>query len=356
MSMAMASCGGKRGRVIVLVLALAGLGLGLISLSYRRHHARELEETIVEDAAGSVPWDRAAAERELAGLQSRVETALESDRAQEVRREAERFVERYPGYAAGYTLLGQVLLGELRHGEAYEQIKLSLELDPAQAEVHLLAGTLCMQLQRSSDAERHYRQAVGLDPANVQLRLHLAQSYIEQQRFDEARRDLVRLLMADSSLHSAAAMLADMAMMQNKLTLAMNYIARAIENTPIAQRERQVIYIRRKARILRRQNKPDEALQTLEEQLGGLERRDPEVLEEMAHCWSAQGQYQPAAMLFEAALERSPTDWRLAAGAARWWIKADQTAKAELNLARIRQIDPRQPVVAELEATLSRNE
>jgi len=352
MNAAIADHGGKRGRVVVVVVALTGLAAGLVSLSYWHYYERELEAAMVKDPAGSVTWDQATADRELEDLQRRAQAALENDRAQDVRREVERFVERYPRYAAGYTLLAQVRLGEQRQDEAYEQFKISLELDPAQADVHLLAGTLCMQLKRPDAAERHYRQAVGLDPANVQLRLHLAQCYIEQQRFDDARRDLLRLLAADSSLHSAAGMLADMAMMQDKRTLAMNYINRAIENTPISQRDRRVIYIRRKARILRRQNRPDEALQTLEGKLSALERRDPEVVEEMALCWSAQGQFEPAAMLFEAALEEAPTDWRLAAGAARWWIKAGQIAKAELNLTRIRQIDPRQPVLTELEETL----
>lgn len=306
------------------------------------------------EAAGSTAFNEQTALPELADLEQRVDAALQQDRPQAVYREVQRFVERYPKFAPAYRLLGQVLVAQERRQAAYDQFKLSLELDAAQPQVHLLAGTLCMALGQTFDAENHYQQAAVFDPSNVKIRLHLAQWKIEQKRFDQARADLLQLLQADSSLHTAYGMLADMSLMQNKPILALGYIRKAIDNTTIGERDRQVIYVYRMARILRRQNRPDEALQTLQSRLSSLEQCAPAAVEEMALCWSMQGQFERAAMSYERALQKQPTKWRLAAGAARWWLRAADASRAEAQIRYLRQLNPTLPIIAELEDGIER--
>ena len=338
-----------RGSNMKKVLIALIIASGAIALTHEVFYDRPGKDG--EDA-GSVPWDMAEAMRQLDQLQPMVQQALENDRVRTVLRDVERFTERFPEFSDGYTLLGQVFLGENDLESAYANLKISLDLDPAQAEIHLLAGSICHKLVRPTEAEWHYRQAKDLKPENMRYRLHFAQSLLSQQRLEEARDDLLALLRQDSSQHAAYAMLADLYMRQNKTTLAMNQINKAYEHTQLTDRDNQIVYLRQKSAILRRQNKPDDALQILE-RLSLEERRDPSVIEEMAICLSMQGQVREAALRYEKQLMDEPSDWRLAAGAARWWISAREWDKARVAVNKIRMIDPRLSVLAELEKHLN---
>ena len=337
----------SRGRWVVAALVLAGVAAGLISVNHWQDKAAKPSAP----GAGSAPMNLQVVAGELEDLEQRVKTAVDHGRADTVRRDVEKFIARYPRFGPAYRLMGLVYLALDKLDKAYEQFRLSLELDAAQGEVHLLAGSICVQQDRIDDAEHHYLEAIGLDPTNIRYRMHLAQCWVQQRRLDEARQQLMTVLRYDSSHHRAYAMLSDVYLSENKTVLAMNQIIRALEATPLTERDDQVKYLRRKAAILRRQNEPAESLQVLEH-LSDLERLDPGVIAEMAVSLSMQGRFGDAALLYESALRQVPTDWRLAAGAADWWLKAGQRDKARLAVDKLRAINPRLPAVADLENRL----
>ena len=112
-----------------------------------------------------------------------------------------------------------------------------------------------------------------------------------------------------------------------------------------------MIYIRRKAQLLRRNNKPNEALLTLQS-LSDAQRADSRVMEEMATCWAMLGKPDKGAALFEQAMVLEPTRWDWVAQAARWRLKADDKKTARQHLAKLKQINPRAEAIAVLEAQL----
>ncbi len=343
---------GSSGTNVVLVLVLVGLAAATIALLYWRSVGRAMQEQQPQPAAGPAPFDAASAQTELEALQEHFnQTGVRGLTADASLASVRRFVEKYPRFAPGRTLLAQVLIYANQLQGAYEQLVLSLDLDPNQPEVHLLAGTVACQLNRFDDATRHYSTAVGLEPSNARYRLYLAQVYFNQQKIEQARTTALEALRLDSSLHQAYALLADLYAQQNKLSLALTEIDHALAQAPATGRSTVLAYVRRKAQFLRRNNQPEESLLTLRS-LGPSEQVRPDVLEDMAICWSMLGEPAKSAALFEDALAMDPSQWRFAAAAARWRLRMGDRDAAQRHLDTLRRINPSAPEIPELEAQL----
>ena len=349
-----AKSGSSRGTRVVVALVILGIAAGVLTVSYWSMQGRWMRRTAQRSArqdAGSARWDQNAADVELNKLRQAFEKIVSGTHQAGALVDAiRRLVQRYPQYAATRTLLGQVLLYDDQPDAAYQQLSLSLELDGQQPEVHLLAGTIAYQLERIDQATGHYSTAVGIDPSNPRYRLHLAQAYISQQRDNEARDVLLEALRMDSSLHAAYASLADLYARQNRLVLALTQIQKAIEHTGESEQDKQVFYYRQKSRLLRRDNRPEEALLTLKRL--EMPQIDLAVIEDMATCWSMLGKPEQAAMLFEDAMVADPTRSALVAGAVRWRIKAGDQETARRHLALLRRINPRSDMATQLEGQL----
>ena len=332
------------GRLVVILLLLAGLVAGGISVSYWSG----------QGSSDAGPADPRVLDEELIDLEQRVQNAIDNKRVHTVRADVESYVARHGDDARGFKLLAKVFLAEKMLEAALAQFKASLALDPAQGDAELFCGTICMKLGQAKKAEKHYLEAMGLDPSDMKVRLHLGDCLIEQGRLTDARDILVKILAADSSLHETHGMLAEVYLKQNRLNLASSQISKAIDKAPLAARADEVKYHRMRAMILRRMNRPGEALQTLEENLIESERRAFEVVREMALCYSAQGRFREAAIVYESALKDDPADPRLHEAAARTWVKAGEPSKARIHVERIRALEREWPVLAELEKLLDR--
>jgi len=353
-----ARCGSARsgysGAWVVVALVFLGIAAAVGARKYWVMQGKSLEAKNegADREAGARLWDEEAANAELDELQARftqvVGDGLDSST---ILSDAQRLVERYPKYAAGRTLLAQAFMYRDQIEQGYDQLKLSLELDQQQAEVHLLAGTLALKLGRVEQAHRHYLAAVGLDVGNVRYRLHLAQTYLKLDQSDQARGALLEAIKIDSASHEAYFLLAEMYAQQNKLSLALPQLDRAIQHTPISERDRVVLYTRRKAKLLVRDQRVQEALLSLQN-LRPQEQDDPLVMHEMAIYWSMLGRPGEAAELYEQALARHPTQGELAGGAAHWrWVAGDRQAAIK-HLEMLRRINPRSELIAQLEAKL----
>lgn len=350
----------RRGTWVAVGLVILGTAAAGITVSYwtaqgrwlRRQHQPDQDHRV---DAGPAPWDPVKADTELDELKQVFEqVTADHQPIGTLTQAAVRLVERYPMYAPTHTFLGQVWLYQEQFEEAYDQFELSLDLNGQQPEIHLLSGTIAYKLDRFDQAIGHYSKAVGLDPSNPRHRLHLAQGYISQHRLQEGRDVLLEALRIDSTIHEAYAALSQLYAQQNKPVLALSQIQKAIDHTPVSARSQQVLYIRRKSRLLLRDNQPEPALITLQN-LSHAEQANPRVLEETAVCWSMLGRLDQAAAVFEKAMVSHPTNWTLVANAARWRIKAGDHAAARRHVDRLRQIQPHGRVLQDLEAQLQPN-
>lgn len=337
--------------MVVLVL-LGVVAAGTAFVYWKAVAKRTWPQTQPGEGAGAVAWDRAAAENELAQMAPRL-LALESKQSEPgpLVSDARRLVERYPRYAPGRVFLAQVLLftGDAEGG--YAQLAESLKINAQQAEVQDLAGAVARQLKRDDEALQHFSMASNLAPNVARHRVSMANIYLDRRQYDLARNTLLEAIRADSAAHEAYAAMADLYARQNKLDQAIDQYAKAIANTPIAQRKKMVVYLVNKAMLQRRANRPADSLQTL----GALkpdERDDPAALEGIATSWAQLARFDRAAKVYEDALTLDPSLWRHEIEATKYRIKGGDFAKAEAHIQMLEAIKPQLPAIGELREQL----
>lgn len=333
-------CRRRRGRFGVITLAAVSL-LALAVLTILRAPSPPAEE--VETRA-------TAADAVLESLQQRYGQQQGSD-PEALLSDTRAAVASDPDHVPLRNFLA-LLLSEVGHAEeAYDTMVSSLARDGFQAEIHFGAGVLATQLERVDAAGRHYQTAVEQDPQQAAYRVHLAMIRIKQRRHAEAEQLLLQAVQLDSNLADAYYGLAELYFVQNKLMLALQQIEKAVERMPLTQRDKQVKFLRKKAWILRRDNRWSDALATLK-RLTPRERREPEVLEEVAVCLGQLGRTADAAAAYEAAWVRAPLDVALVTGAARWRLAHGDLDLARQHLATLRMLQPTAAAVAELASEL----
>lgn len=340
----------RAGRWIVVALLAVGILGGIASSSYWKG---VVQRTWPNEGIGQAnTWDRQKAKQELERVGERYVETRDAKLLRPILEDARDLVTRYPQYAEAHKLYGQILSDDSRFRDALEEfesaLRLGLSAETDQAEVHMLAGNLSLMLEQVDRAERHFAAALKIKPNSARYRLHMAQVHIQKQQYDPARTLLLESLAIDSSQYEAHSALSDLYARQGNLAMALTQVQKAIDGTPISERERRDVYLRKKASLLRRDNKPEESIQTL--RTLSLEARfEPDVVEEVAVSWAMVGLPSRAAEAYESALDKLPTDWRLAAGAARWRIKAGDKPAAQRHIDTIRRINAGLPVIRELQ-------
>lgn len=301
----------------------------------------------------AAPADAQTVSAELAELGDRFAQTMDNQRdAGQLIDRIDRFLADHPDAADAYTLRGQALIYAGRPEEALKSFERSLELAPRQAGVRVLAGTTAMGLERYQEALKHYETALSIEPGNGINAIYLANVQQKIGQDDEAVATLLTALRRDSGLHGAYALLSDIYTKQNKLAMAMDQIGRAIETAPEVNVSARTAYTVKRAALLRRDNRPAEAIAALEA-LPPEARLRPEVLRDTATGWAMLGKPAMAAELYERVLAVDPSSDTAAAGAARWWVKAGNPDAAKRNLQALRRINPRHEAVNELDATLN---
>jgi len=336
-------------------LIVVGLVLATFAATYWRG---VLDRTAQSIKVQDITWKKQAREQ-LFQLQDTYSTHRDPANLQPMIDKARELVDQYPQLSGAHVLLGQMLLDDNKLTEALEQLQKSLELNQRQPHIQYLAGNTALMIGNLGAAEKHISQAISMDPTNGRYRLHMAMVYLGKRKYPEARMTLLQALNFDSSLHEAHSGLSDLYARQNKLSLALQQINKAIDRTPDTSggvsggasggdHGDWVIYMRKKANLLRRANKPGDALRILEG-LSPRERINPAVMNEVALCFALMGKPQQAASLYEQALIVLPMDVDLLVGAVRWHHKAGDIDAAKLHLRSLRKIDPQLPVIKKLE-------
>lgn len=291
-----------------------------------------------------------------AALQEEIEVAMDHRRdLTSYIDDLQRLLPDLPDKADAYRLLGMCWLRHQDYEQGYEALVESLRINPRQAEVALIAGTAAYHLGDAQRAIGHYSDVISFEADNTRARLHMATAYMHVQDYERARGILLEALSIDSNLHQAHALLADLYARQNRTTLALDRIVRALALLPEDDQDRRTQYVVTRATLLRRANQPEEALSVLLELPRDKLIREP-VIDDVATCYVMMGQPELAAVVYDRALLTRPTSTHLLAGAAYWYLQSGQPGEARLHLNSLRRINPRHEKLAELEAELRRQE
>lgn len=233
-------------------------------------------------------------------------------------------VERNPANQSLRLLLGECLLQQNRLDESYAEYTQGIFIGPDHPEYRFVVGTLASRLGRTEDAEAHYKMAQSMDPSNPKFPLYLAQVQRKLGKVDDARANLVIATRLDESLSIAWATLAAIALDENRLEMARQYIGRARALEPVRGDFRAI-----ESKILRRGNDPERAAAVLEELPEEERLRDATVLLELSLCYGLLGRTGDAASMYVKALGLNPDDAELAYQAALWLERDGQMGRAE---------------------------
>jgi tetratricopeptide (TPR) repeat protein len=336
------SSNNSTGKLVVILLLALGVVAGSVAVVYWKFFVK-----VAPTNPSDLPLDRKAAEADLLSLTELYRQAKENRRMEPMLDQAEALVKRHPKYAPARVLLAQVLIELLDWQRAYDELQVSLKLDDQQPQAHRVAGTLQYIMKDYEKAEQHFEIARQLQPDDPIYLVYLAQVDIRMQRYEQSMARLLKALEMKSDLHEAYATMSDVVFAQNKNTLALQYIDKAIDTARVGSltnRSLMLPYFLKRSEVLLRTDPPGALKYLLEEpSLLDHERYYAESCELIARAYGSVNPPQPklAAEHYERAMGRDPSDWRLAAGAARWQLKVGQIEAAKLSLSVLKQLKPR---------------
>lgn len=231
-------------------------------------------------------------------------------------------VRTYPDQQVLRTTYADVLVALARPADAYDQYVAALAIGPRTAPVEFAAGTMANLTGRGPLALEHYTAAQTADPSNASYPLYLAQVQRSLNQTDAAKASLLRVVNMQPDNAVAWGSLADIALNENKIDLALQHVAKARGIEPRVGAWRLI-----EARALKRQGKPDQALLVM----AGLS--EPEKLELhsarlIAECHAMKGEMETAVSAILRAADAAPADSDLALEAATWLQRTDQIERA----------------------------
>lgn len=227
---------------------------------------------------------------------------------------------------------GDALLSQRRTGEAYEQYIAALTIGPRTAKIESLAGTIASLAGKNDRALEHYQAAQTAEPTNAEYPLFLGQIQLKSGDIEAGKASLIRAARLDPNLAAAWGSLADVAMRQNNLSLALQHVAKARKLEPESVAWRLI-----ECRALARSGDPAkgvELLVTLDDSL----RFQPPVLQQIAECYGLLSRPGDAAAVFSKAADSNPADASLAMQAAEWFERAKQNDLALVYAGRASEL------------------
>ena len=230
-----------------------------------------------------------------------------------------------------YVEYAEVLGAQNRAEEAFALYEKALAIGPREAALEFAAGTTASMVGKLERAEEHYTAAQTMDQTDYRAPLFLAQIQLKlgsPEKTDEAKKNLLIAAGLKPDLATPWGTLAEIALRENKPGIALQHISKARELEPRVTLWRVV-----QARALKRENKPEEALQILIG-LDGAERREPGVMQTMAECYGMLDRPKDAAALYTAASDSNISNGTWAMEAALWLEKAGEKERAVVYATR----------------------
>lgn len=227
----------------------------------------------------------------------------------------------HPGEQRLQVELGEVLTYLKRVDEAYTCYDRALAIGPRSREIEFAAGTVANMAGKLDRAEEHYEAAQQADKTDWKAPLFLAQVQLKMnspEKTEEAKKNLVIAANLKPESATAWGTLADLALRENKTSLALQHIAKARQLEPSV-----VVWRVIEARALKRENRIEESLGVLVG-LNDAERRETGVLATMAECYGMLRRPADAANIYAEASDAEPTRGDWAMEAAMWWERAGE--------------------------------
>jgi len=258
--------------------------------------------------------------------------------------------ERYPDHPDVMKKRVEVLLHDGKKQEAYAAIQTYLKVVPTDAPAHFQAGVIANTLGKVEESVSHFKNACSADNGNPQYPLYLGQMFAKQRDWTQAKIYLAAAANLQPDEATAWGTLGQIALEENYLPMATQYMDRARKIDPDSLHWRVL-----QARILRRENKPAEALTLLNAMPDG-DRWTPTVVNEAALCRAMTGDFAGAAKEHLDFLNRDTTATESAIAAARYFIQAKDTASAKQWLGYAQRANPDSAEVKSLEADIAKAE
>jgi len=127
-----------------------------------------------------------------------------------------RAIKLDPDLADGYLALANALLYEFNWGEAEENFKKAIELEPGNATAHQWYGDMMYVMGRPVDALPEMRRAVQLDPSSPVINHDLGYAAMIAGKYDEADRQLRKGLELDNSFPFSAQVMMDLMLLRKQ--------------------------------------------------------------------------------------------------------------------------------------------
>lgn len=234
-----------------------------------------------------------------------------------------RATERYPREAVLHALYAEALLGTGDAEGALAKFVHASELGPDRAGWRDFAGTIAASLQRWEESATHFGMAQRLDPSNAKYPLLRAQAQRAMGDVDAARVSLTVATRLDPGIAEGWATLADIALNENRPTIALQHIEKARRIDPESP-----VYRIIEARALRREGRAEEAANTLYAIPEQTRLTSAPILAELAMCLGMLGEREAVAAMYVRAAEASPADPEIAFEAAQWLERVGRVDEA----------------------------
>lgn len=240
---------------------------------------------------------------------------------------------QWPDEQRLYVSLGELLVSRKNPTEAYANYEKALTLGKRDPEIEFAAGTVANMAGFTDRALEHYAAVQAANPTDKRVALYMAQVQLKLDQVNEAKANLLIAGKLDPENPMVWGTLAEVALRENKIDLALSHVAKARQAEPDNIMWRLV-----EGRAKARQAKPEEALQ-LFVGLSDLDKRDPAVLAIMSECYGMLQRPADAAALYAKASDAEPTSGELAMQAALWHQRAGDLAKALTYAKRAKMLD-----------------
>ena len=115
----------------------------------------------------------------------------------EAEQEIRRAIRLNPGYAEAHNNLAYALWQQGKAGEAERELREAVRLKPDYADAHIQLGNILLAQRRPTEAEAQYRQAVRLNPDYADAHNNLGEVLGSRGRHGEAEREFREALRTD---------------------------------------------------------------------------------------------------------------------------------------------------------------
>lgn len=249
----------------------------------------------------------------------RLKTDREWGQAKAVLDEA---LQTWPTEQQLHVQLAEVFVAMERPGDAHASYERALATGTRTAEIEFAAGTAASAAGKLDRAAEHFAAAQTARPNDYLAPLFLAQVQVKQNQLSEAKKNLLLSATLKPEIAITWGTLAEIALRENVVTLAVQHAQRARDLEPT-----NALWRLLEARALKRDNKPSQALALFE----GMEPADllePSIVQLLGECYGLAGRPKDGALMFEKLVSAESTRGDLVLLTAQWWERAGDNAKA----------------------------